>query len=324
MSELQRSILVFEPQASALKRTLALVEQTGYRALAVTTAEQATGVLGDESLVAALVAAGPAGVAFCGALRPASGAHLPIAALLANAEEPDADGLAQMGADGYLRRPFSAAALESFVSLARQLGRVRRQLVELRSSVAELEQRLQRTAGPRRPGSFHSFDEVKDQLALEVRRAKRYGYPLAIMVVGIDPLPTPVGGVAPAPPPAEVTAGLASSIAKSVRAIDMPIHFAADRILVFLPHTDLAGAEEVGRRIKRRIMAITYRGGGAAVRLTASVGLAGMAPGDDLTFSRLVKSALAALKAAQLKGGNRVMKRVTRGTVLSDLAGGGS
>ena len=322
MSELERSILVYEPQPGALKRILALVEQTGYRALGATTPEQVTAALNDETLVAVLVAAGPAGIELCRYLREFDGAHLPLAALLGSSEEGEAELVAKMGADGFLRRPFTASALDSFVSLARQLGRLRRQVGDLRSSVAELEQRLQRTAGPRGPGSFHSFDEVKEQLVLEVRRAKRYGYPLAVMVVGIDPPAPALAEAAPLPP--EVTGGLASSIAKSVRAIDMPIHFAADRILVFLPHTDLAGAEEVGRRIKRRIRTITYHGQGRTLQLTASVGLAGMGPGESLTFSRLIKSALTALKAAQLKGGNRVMKRVTRGVVLSSLAGGGS
>lgn len=322
MSELERSILVYEPQPGALKRILALVEQTGYRALGATTPEQVTAALNDETLVAVLVAAGPAGIELCRYLREFDGAHLPLAALLGSSDEGEAELVAKMGADGFLRRPFTANALDSFVSLARQLGRLRRQVGDLRSSVAELEQRLQRTAGPRGPGSFHRFDEVKEQLVLEVRRAKRYGYPLAVMVVGIDPLAPALAEAAPLPP--EVTGGLASSIAKSVRAIDMPIHFAADRILVFLPHTDLAGAEEVGRRIKRRIRTISYHGQGRTLQLTASVGLAGMGPGESLTFSRLIKSALTALKAAQLKGGNRVMKRVTRGVVLSSLAGGGS
>lgn len=322
MSELERSILVYEPQAGALKRILALVEQTGYRALGATTPEQVTAALNDETLVAVLVAAGPAGIELCRYLREFDGAHLPLAALLGSSDEGAAELVAKMGADGFLRRPFTANALDSFVSLARQLGRLRRQVGDLRSSVAELEQRLQRTARPRGPGSFHGFDEVKEQLVLEVRRAKRYGYPLAVMVVGIDPPAPALAEAAPLPP--EVTGGLASSIAKCVRAIDMPIHFAADRILVFLPHTDLAGAEEVGRRIKRRIRTISYHGQGRTLQLTASVGLAGMGPGESLTFSRLIKSALTALKAAQLKGGNRVMKRVTRGVVLSSLAGGGS
>lgn len=323
MSELERSILVYEPQPGALKRILALVEQTGYRALGATTPEQVTAALNDETLVAVLVAAGPAGIELCRYLREFDGAHLPLAALLGSSEEGEAELVAKMGADGFLRRPFTANALDSFVSLARQLGRLRRQVGDLRSSVVELEQRLQRTAGPRGPGSFHSFDEVKEQLVLEVRRAKRYGYPLAVMIVGIDPPPA-AGSPAAVPLPPEVTGGLASSIAKSVRAIDMPIHFAADRILVFLPHTDLAGAEEVGRRIKRRIRTITYHGQGRTLQLTASVGLAGMGPGESLTFSRLIKSALTALKAAQLKGGNRVMKRVTRGVVVSSLGSSGS
>ena len=93
---------------------------------------------------------------------------------------------------------------------------------------------------------------------------------------------------------------------KSIRVIDLPIHYADERILVFLPHTDLQGAEEAGRRIKRRIKRITYRGNGIALQLTASVGMSAITAGDNLTFSRLIKNASAALRAAQLKGGHEL------------------
>jgi diguanylate cyclase (GGDEF)-like protein len=159
-----------------------------------------------------------------------------------------------------------------------------------------------------------SSEEIQGLMRAECVRAKRYGYPLAILMVGLDPLPA-IDEIRQQQPALqrEITAGLAVAIAKSIRVIDIPIQYADDRILVFLPHTDFAGAEEVGRRIKRRIKRITYRGEGMTAELTASVGIAGMLVGDNVTFSKLIKDAHAALKAAQLKGGDRVMKRLPQG-----------
>jgi len=186
---------------------------------------------------------------------------------------------------------------------------MRRRIHEQDQALTELEGKLQRSGLTSARTGFHNFEAIKDLLVVEVRRAKRYGYPLAILMVGLDPIPA-LHELNRPELPREITGGLAVAIAKSIRVIDLPIHYADDRILVFLPHTDLAGAEEVGRRIKRRIKRITYRGEGLVAQLTASVGVAGIGAGDNLTFSKLIKDATAALKAAQLKGGDKVMKRV--------------
>jgi len=313
MPDRQSSLFVFEPHAGSMKRTVALVEQSGYDVVAASTNDQATATIESDDYSALLVAYTPAGVELGQYVREFTCVSAPLAAIIGQNQDSPADVMEEMGANGFLRRPFSATTLETFLSTAHHMRAMRQRVLDLESSVAELEGRLQRSGLTSPRTGFHNFDAVKDLLVVEVRRAKRYGYPLALLLIGLDPVPALREADVPGLP-REVTSGLAVAIAKSLRVIDLPIHYADDRILVFLPHTDIQGAEEVGRRIKRRIKRITYRGKGLTVQLTASVGIAGITSGDTLTFSKLIRNATSALKAAQLKGGDKVMKRVSSNT----------
>jgi len=305
-------IFIFEPHGGSLKRTAGVVEHLELVPHQASTSEEAIAALDEIGVEAALIAHCEAGVELAQYLREFTDVQAPVAALVGQNEADPRRAVEQMTADGFLRRPCTPAALESFLSVGGQLAQLRHQLGEAERTLIDAQSRLRRHSGPTTRSGFHDFEMVKDLLVVEVRRAKRYGYPLAVLMVGLDPLPA--GHELHRPNlQREITAGLGVAIAKSIRVIDLPIHYADDRILVFLPHTDLAGAEEVGRRIKRRIKRITYRGSTITAQLTASVGVAGITGGDTMTFSKLIKSAVAALKAAQLKGGDRVMKRVPTG-----------
>jgi len=308
MSDPKLSIFIFEPHASTAKRCASVVEEAGHDPVLVSTTGEATAQVEDGALLGALLVSHcPAGVELGHYVREFTECSGPLLAMVERDEQEPEAAVARMGADGYLVQPFSANALNSVLSVSKKLCDVRREL-EMVQKDQPLQMRRLASAINSRTG-FYQFEFIKDLLVVEVRRAKRYGYPLAIMLVGLDDIPA-LHELNRPNLQREITAGLAVAIAKSIRDIDIPIHFADDRILVFLPHTDLAGAEEVGRRVKRRIKRITYRGEGLTAQLTASVGVAGISEGDSLTFSRLIKDATAALKAAQLKGGDRVMKRV--------------
>ncbi len=303
------AVFIFDPKVGALQRVVSVVEHLGYRALATSSTDEAPAMLEDEALAAMLVASCPEGVELCLYVGEFTSVDAPIAALLQDKEQrPPQEVVDEMNADAYLPSPCTTSALEAFLSAGRKLSRMREQQRELEHQLSDAEERLRQATGPGSSG-FHQFDTVKDLLVVEVRRAKRYGYPLSVLMVGLDPLPA-IHEMKRPSLQRDITAALSVAIAKSIRAIDLPIQYAADRILVFLPHTDLTGSEEVGRRIKRRIKRITYRGEGLTAQMTASVGLAGISVGDNLTFSKLIKDASAALRAAQLKGGDRVMKRV--------------
>jgi diguanylate cyclase (GGDEF)-like protein len=306
------TIFVFEPHPGLLKHYASVVQGAGYIPISSSTVEEATATLEDPTFAGLLLAHTPAGVELSQYVRGFTACRAPLLAIVDREVDDRARALREMEADGFLIRPFSSTSLQSVLSLASRITTLGQRVADLERQLAAPTPSTRRLASAinSRTG-FYQLEFIKDLLVVEVRRAKRYGYPLSIILVGLDALPA-VQELNQPNLQRDITAGLAVAIAKSIRDIDIPVHYADDRILVFLPHTDLAGAEEVGRRVKRRIKRITYRGDGVTAQLTASVGVAGVSAGEHLTFSRLVKDATTALRAAQLKGGDRVMKRVSR------------
>ena len=173
MTSNARSILVFEPHAGSMKRTASLVEQAGYDVIEAATTDQATTALSDDDISALLVAHTPEGVDLSQYVREFTPIPVPLGAIVGQTTaDPDAV-VKEMGADGFLRRPFTASTLESFLSVTTRVTELRRRVGEFQGSVAELEGKLQRSGLSSPRTGFHHFEAVKDLLVVEVRRAKR-------------------------------------------------------------------------------------------------------------------------------------------------------
>lgn len=164
-------------------------------------------------------------------------------------------------------------------------------------------------AGPR-PGegildpttNFYTFTHFKEVLFIEVKRARRYGFPLALALVGFDPLP----GKIDAELHTQLMGGLALAIRRSLRDTDYPVQQPGDRVLLLMPHTDLAGSLIVARRITERVARATLQAGETVLHPTISVGVAAGEPGREYSFADLIRQANDGLSAAQAAGGNRV------------------
>jgi len=236
------SIFVFEPHAASLKSCAGVVEEAGYVAAPAATPEEATAQLEDSTHDALLIAHGQAGIELSQYVREFTVCRAPLLVMLdrsSTAAARDA-ALLEMDADGFLLRPFSAGTLQSLLSMSHRMKALSQRLADLeRESESAPQLRRLASAINSRTG-FYQFEFIKDLLVVEVRRAKRYGYPLAIILVGLDAIPA-LHELNRPTLQREITGGLAVAIAKSIRDIDLPIHYADDRILVFLPHTDLAG-----------------------------------------------------------------------------------
>lgn len=150
--------------------------------------------------------------------------------------------------------------------------------------------------------SFYTFNHFKEVLFVEVKRARRYGFPLALAIVAFDPIE---GGVTPELQ-GQLMSGLSFSIRRSLRDTDYPVQHSADRVLLLMPHTDLAGSLIVARRICERVARATLQAGERVVHPTISVGVAAGEPGREYGFSDLVRQAQEGLTAAMARGGNRV------------------
>jgi diguanylate cyclase (GGDEF)-like protein len=151
--------------------------------------------------------------------------------------------------------------------------------------------------------NFYTFNHFKEVLFVEVKRARRYGFPLALAVLAFDPIAGRMGDRLLS----QLMGGLALAIRRSLRDTDYPVQYSADRVLLLMPHTDLAGSLIVARRICERVARASLQADDDEVlHPTISVGVAAGEPGREYGFSDLVRQAQDGLMQAMARGGNRV------------------
>ncbi len=211
--------------------------------------------------------------------------------LLFTPDQDDPDGKAHASqADGFLVGPLRKSAV---LSISRAMLRLR----ELRQKVSSLEESY------KPEGVGKDFEFFRKYLLLEVRRARRYKYPIAFLLIAFDRLDERLQGQ-----PASVRLALMgealSTITRSIRDIDLAVPYVESRFLAFLPNTPWVGASEVANRLYQRLAEVT-----AVPGMTVSVGMAsfdGRTNEQQINFRSMLSDVAEALQRAQAAGGNRV------------------
>jgi diguanylate cyclase (GGDEF)-like protein len=191
-------------------------------------------------------------------------------------------------ADAVLVRPFDASSVAGVCAIAERLR-------ETSARAADLEAKLERAGA----SAGRDLDFLKRLLFVEVRRSRRYGYPLALGVVSIDGWDE-LAPLLSAAKRTALLAGVLGAVTGALRDIDVALPFSEERLVVLMPHTKADGAMRVARRLCARIR---ERKGPPAV--TASVGVATHAGEGTVSFGGLVKRATDALARAREAGGDR-------------------
>jgi diguanylate cyclase (GGDEF)-like protein len=225
------------------------------------------------------------------------------AAQLARAAKAHVPAAIVLAAQKSLAKPAWADAVLPLPVSARDLAARIPELVELRELATR---RLMQ-----RPGEgildpltgFYTFAHFKEVLYIEVKRARRYGFPLAGALIAADPL----GQDLSEDLRTRLFGGLALAIRRSLRDTDYPVQYSPDRVLLLMPHTDLAGALVVTRRICDRVAHATLAEGEHILRPTVSAGVAAsVGTGGNFSFADLARHAQGSLDLALQRGGNRV------------------
>ena len=144
----------------------------------------------------------------------------------------------------------------------------------------------------------------------EVLRARRYGFPLAVLLLDIDHFKE-INDEHGHPFGDGILAGLSQIVMNSVRKTDVVARYGGDEILVIATHTPLLDAAELGERLRQRVEGAVMgqankAGGGVPVRVTISVGVAGY--NDELSSGQaLIQAADQALYQAKQAGRNRTV-----------------
>lgn len=143
---------------------------------------------------------------------------------------------------------------------------------------------------------FFQFELFKRIVSMELKRAKRYSFPLSILLLSPDG--GPAGGTVNGfEADARTTVGRAIRFA--IRDLDFPVQFSEDHILVLMPHTNLDGARVVAERIRKK----AHTGDGQA---GVSIGAASLDGEGRASFDQLIGRATRALRDARRAGGNCV------------------
>jgi two-component system cell cycle response regulator len=147
------------------------------------------------------------------------------------------------------------------------------------------------------------FDRIMTE---EEERVRRFGHPLALVMVDVDHFKS-VNDTHGHPAGDAVLREVARRVGGLVRAVDRVARFGGEEFALILMQTDRTAAMEVARRV----CAVVERepvlvGENLVLNLTVSAGV-GMSPDDGKTAAALVKAADTALYAAKNRGRNRAV-----------------
>lgn len=158
--------------------------------------------------------------------------------------------------------------------------------------------------------SMFSLAQIRHLMRVEFARAERYGYELSVLAIGVDHRAElrRRGGDDLA---ADAVDTMVELLLATTRTCDHLGRLVDDRFLAVLPHTGAEGARVLAERWREE--AARKPLGGGVDRLSISVGVAALQPGNALFFDLLVEEAVEALNRAQADGGGRTCVRDASG-----------
>ncbi|HUX16400.1 MAG TPA: GGDEF domain-containing protein, partial [Phycisphaerae bacterium] len=142
-------------------------------------------------------------------------------------------------------------------------------------------------------------------LEKEFHRARRYAYPLAVVVVDMDDLKAINDGRGHLAGDAAIRA-VGSVLEGSRRGSDVAVRFGGDEFVLLLPQTDSAGAQIVAERVRQTVENASIEHAGNTLSLTVSIGFACTDACSAGTPEELFELADAACRDAKRAGRNRV------------------
>jgi diguanylate cyclase (GGDEF)-like protein len=155
-------------------------------------------------------------------------------------------------------------------------------------------------------GTFnHAY--LLDRLRHEVMRAGRYGRSLALVIVDVDGF-TALNEREGSTGADLMLREVARALTSRLRGVDLVARSGADEFSVVLPETSLLVARPIGERLRRAVEVLrSETTDQQEIRVTVSLGIAGMPHPEIRDVPDLLRCARAALAVATEEGGNRTV-----------------
>jgi len=205
-----------------------------------------------------------------------------------------------------MKRPLSEDQLGVVCSMLLRLSELRTRVAFLEEENIGLRHSLGADLYLDTDTQFYRFDIFKHIILMEIKKAKRYGYVVSLLLMAFDKYGEMMGWLDP-DQRRNLFDLLKKAVVNNIRDIDIPLLFSEDKILVVMPHTDLKSAAIVADRIRGRVKEIKTPASLAKIELSSSVAVASTQADPDAGFGTMIQNALRGLKEAEEKDGNVVM-----------------
>jgi len=206
----------------------------------------------------------------------------------------------ELGADGYICKPFNPHEL---------LARVKAQLriKTLTDELTEANKKLQALVDIDDLTGLYNMRGIFEKIELEISRNRRFGSGICAIMLDMDHFKRvnddhdhlfgsfvlkEVGGI----------------IKKSLRDVDFGVRYGGDEFMVILTGTDFNGAMSYSERLRSTIESYDFNNGEHKMDLTTSMGIAVLKPNNEIkvTAKELVQWADKALYESKENGRNKV------------------
>lgn len=221
-------------------------------------------------------------------------------------EEDPEEVRRKIGADAVLKRPLSEDQLGVVCSMLLRISELRTRVAFLEEENIGLRHSLGADLYLDTDTQFYRFDIFKHIILMEIKKAKRYGYVVSLLLLAFDKYSETMGWLEPGQR-RNLFDLLKKAVINNIRDIDIPLLFSEDKILVVIPHTDLKSAAIVADRIRDRVKEIKPPASLAKIDMSSSVAVASTQADPDAGFGAMIQNALRGLKEAEEKDGNLVM-----------------
>lgn len=149
--------------------------------------------------------------------------------------------------------------------------------------------------------------QIQHLMRVEFDRAQRYGYPLVLLLVGVDRL-SQLQDLYGSELRDQVEAALVGVLRTTTRESDSLGCLLDDSIALLVPHTPAEGSAAMAKRILAGMRAISFECDGRPTRITVSIGGAHNNRKGELSFETLLEVAAEGLRVARASGGNRYVQ----------------
>lgn len=248
-----KEILIATPKDADAQQLTELCESNGYHVVRARRGEEVLEAIADrrgDVLLLDMDILQPPGILVLKQIRDnPSWNDVPVV-ILTNADDLDTKvyGM-EVGADDYMTRPFKPVELQTRVGSALMVREYRKRLVAVEAELAQL-----RALDP--VSGAGTSAQLKTSLDSEIARARRYGRPASLLVMGIDGFDKLAERLGMQKRD-DFVARLSKAIRHTLRGADRLFRVQPNEFVVMLPETDLKGARMAAERLNKIVAGIT-------------------------------------------------------------------